>query len=93
MSHKGMLSEDPENHQSLPSRSHISQVLVKGLGPEYISTRLGPNGSNKLSYIEGWKIINLANEIFGFDGWNSTVVKTEIDYVCPSSILQVSLAK
>lgn len=36
----------------------------------------------QLAYIEGWRIINLANETFGFNGWshsisNQTVGKLE----------------
>lgn len=39
-------------------------LLNKKLGPEFISQRPGPSGST-LTYIQGWKIINLANEVFG----------------------------
>jgi recombination DNA repair RAD52 pathway protein len=35
----------------------------------------------KLSYIEGWKVVNLANEIFGFDGWSSQIINTTVDFV------------
>jgi len=29
-----------------------------------------------------WKIINLANEVFGFNGWSSSITSLAIDYVC-----------
>ena len=43
----------------------LQTKLNKKLGPEYISQRPGPLGAQKLTYIQGWKIINLANEVFG----------------------------
>ncbi|KAE9404588.1 Rad52 22 double-strand break repair protein [Gymnopus androsaceus JB14] len=51
------------------------------LGPEYISTRPGPGGGPKLVYAEGWKIINLANEVFGFNGWSSNLVSLTTDFI------------
>lgn len=55
--------------------------LNKKLGPEYISQRPGPGGGPKLTYAEGWKIINLANEVFGFNGWSSNVVSLTTDFI------------
>ncbi|SCZ98562.1 BZ3500_MvSof-1268-A1-R1_Chr3-1g05465 [Microbotryum saponariae] len=66
----------PPHHHLHPSTYQLDPVkwqhdtqrmLNKTLGPEFISTRAGPSGS-KLTYIEGWKLINLANEVFGFNG-------------------------
>ena len=54
----------------------MQHLLQKKLGPEYLSTRQG-GGGTKLTYIEGWRVINLANEIFGFNGQSSLVL--EID--------------
>ena len=45
----------------------VQTLLNKKLGPEYLSTRQG-GGGTKLTYIEGWRVINLANEIFGYNG-------------------------
>lgn len=45
----------------------LQTLLAKKLGPEYISQRKGGGGA-QISYIEGWRAINLANEIFGFNG-------------------------
>lgn len=58
----------------------LQAKLNQKLGPEYISQRPGPGGS-KLTYAEGWKIINLANEVFGFNGWSSNVVNLTTDYI------------
>ena len=32
-------------------------------------------------YLEGWKAIYLANEIFGFNGWSHSVSQQTIDFV------------
>ena len=58
----------------------LQAKLNKKLGPEYISQRPGPGGGPKLTYAEGWKIINLANEVFGFNGWSSSVVSIATDF-------------
>ncbi|KAI8622286.1 hypothetical protein BC830DRAFT_752696 [Chytriomyces sp. MP71] len=61
-------------------RKRIDANLRKPLGPEYLATRAGPGGA-KLSYIEGHRVISLAQEIFGFDGWSHSIVQTDIDFV------------
>ena len=58
----------------------LQAKLDKQLGPEYISERPGAGGS-KVHYLEAWKVINLANEIFGFNGWSSSIQNIAIDYV------------
>ncbi|KAI5962775.1 RAD52 [Candida theae] len=58
----------------------IQTKLNKALGPEYVSERTAGGGTT-VQYIEGWKALNLANEVFGFNGWNSEVVSCEIDYL------------
>lgn len=60
-------------------RHDIQRQLDKVLGPEYVSFRPGGAGL-KVSYIEGWKVLNLANEIFGFNGWNSELISSQVDY-------------
>jgi DNA repair and recombination protein RAD52 len=77
----------------------IAANLKRGLGPEYIANRSGPGGT-KVSYIEGisvyqiylegWKSLAIANEVFGFNGchlafntntgWSSQVISSTIDY-------------
>ncbi|KAI8915598.1 hypothetical protein EDD86DRAFT_185688 [Gorgonomyces haynaldii] len=58
----------------------ISSKLNKPLGPEYISVRQGPGGS-KLTYLEGWKAISIANEVFGFNGWTHSIVDQTVDFM------------
>lgn len=59
----------------------ITTQLQKPLGPEFLTQRPGPAG--RLTYIEGKTAINLANEIFGFNGWSSNIKDTTIDFVSP----------
>jgi len=59
----------------------IQAKLDRQLGPEYISDRPGAGGG-KVQYLEAWKVINLANEIFGFNGWSSSIQNISVDYVC-----------
>ena len=59
----------------------LQAKLNQKLGPEFISQRPGPGGGMKLTYAEGWKIINLANEVFGFNGWSSSIVSLNTDFV------------
>jgi recombination DNA repair RAD52 pathway protein len=35
-----------------------------------------------VAYLEGNKAIALANEVFGFNGWSSSLGQVQIDYVC-----------
>ncbi|KAF2184470.1 hypothetical protein K469DRAFT_709240 [Zopfia rhizophila CBS 207.26] len=58
----------------------LQSRLNRQLGPEYISTRTG-NGGSKVAYLEGNKAIVLANEVFGFNGWSSSLQQVQIDYV------------
>jgi DNA repair and recombination protein RAD52 len=57
----------------------LQSRLEKQLGPEFLSDRPG-NGQGKVHYISGDKCIALANDIFGFNGWSSSIVSIETDY-------------
>ncbi|KAG0168214.1 DNA repair protein rad52 [Apophysomyces sp. BC1034] len=63
----------------LQERNKIKNKLVKNLGHEWLSQRVG--GGGRLTYIEGKTAINLANEIFGFNGWSTEVRSTTVDFV------------
>ncbi|KAL9537444.1 hypothetical protein MBANPS3_011767, partial [Mucor bainieri] len=58
-------------------RARLTETLRKPLGPEYISSRTGPSG--RQSYLNGGLAIQLANDIFGFDGWSSEIKNTTVD--------------
>lgn len=58
----------------------LQSRLDKQLGPEFISSRAGPGGS-KVHYLAADKAISLANEVFGFNGWSSSIQNIQIDFV------------
>jgi len=58
----------------------LASELRKQLGPEYISSRPGASGQ-RVHYLAAEKCINLANEVFGFNGWSSSIQSTQIDFV------------
>ncbi|NXD09939.1 RAD52 protein, partial [Nothocercus nigrocapillus] len=58
----------------------IQDALRQKLGPEYISSRQA-GGGQKVCYIEGHKVISLANEMFGFNGWAHSVTQQNVDFV------------
>ncbi|KAI6352584.1 DNA repair and recombination protein rhm52 [Pyricularia grisea] len=54
--------------------------LERQLGPEYLSARAGPSGQ-KVHYVAAEKVIGLANEVFGFNGWSSSIQNIQVDFV------------
>nr|XP_015208762.1 PREDICTED: DNA repair protein RAD52 homolog [Lepisosteus oculatus] len=58
----------------------VQNALRQKLGPEYISTRQA-GGGQKVCYIEGHKVISLANEMFGYNGWSHSISQQNIDFV------------
>lgn len=69
-----------EKKPFLAMSDDIQAKLDKKLGPEYISKRVG-FGTSRVAYIEGWKAINLANQIFGYNGWSTEVKNVVIDFL------------
>ncbi|KAK3608085.1 hypothetical protein CHS0354_004739 [Potamilus streckersoni] len=69
-----------QNEFTAEEHEAVQAALRQRLGPEFISQRAGAGGQ-KLAYIEGWRLINLANETFGFNGWSHTVTHQTIDFV------------
>lgn len=58
----------------------LQSRLDKQLGPEFIAKRAGPGGQS-LHYVPAEKIIALANEVFGFNGWSSSIQNIQVDFV------------
>ncbi|OHE97907.1 recombination protein rad52 [Colletotrichum orchidophilum] len=75
--------EEPQKRMSEYTAQEIATLqsrLEKQLGPEYISARSGPSGQ-KVHYITAEKCIALANEVFGFNGWSSSIQNIQVDFV------------
>jgi hypothetical protein len=60
----------------------LQSKLDQQLGPEFISSRPGAGGK-KVHYLQADKCINLANQVFGFNGWSSCITNMEVDFVSP----------
>lgn len=60
-------------------KTNLQNQLEKQLGPEYLSSRVGPSGQ-KVHYIAAEKCIALANEVFGFNGWSSSIQNIQVDF-------------
>lgn len=58
----------------------LQAKLDQQLGPEFISSRPGAGGK-RVHYIQAEKCINLANQVFGFNGWSSSITNMEVDFV------------
>ncbi|OQS55550.1 RAD52 [Ecytonucleospora hepatopenaei] len=61
------------------SKKIVASLLNKYLSREFIATR--SNGSSQFTYLEGHVAINLANKIFGFDGWSTKVKKIKKEFM------------
>lgn len=70
----GQYQYTAEEHQA------IQNALRQRLGPEYISSRMA-GGGQKVCYIEGHRVINLANEMFGYNGWAHSITQQNVDFV------------
>lgn len=73
-------------------------LLDQALGEEHLALRKGGGKGIKLSqfsflkyivatytYIEGWKGIEVANGLFGFNGWSCSIIEVIPDIVCDLS--------
>uniref|UniRef100_A0A3Q3WWY9 RAD52 homolog, DNA repair protein n=1 Tax=Mola mola TaxID=94237 RepID=A0A3Q3WWY9_MOLML len=60
-----------EEHQA------VHDALRQKLGPEYISTRVA-GGGQRVCYIEGHRVISLANEMFGYNGWSHSITQQDV---------------
>ena len=59
-------------------KKRIGEALTQKLGNDKLSSRRGPGGS-KVTYVEGWQATELANEVFGYDGWRSKIMSLHLD--------------
>ena len=81
---------DPK-HLKLPNLNIYPKHLKRDLARNTYHTALdlvdvmnsliSTNILAKLTYLEGWKAVSLANEIFQFNGWSHSIVDQTVDYV------------
>jgi DNA repair and recombination protein RAD52 len=65
---------------TVEEKAQLDSDLPKYLPPEFTATRAGP-GRSTLTYVEGWKVKNLANKLFGFNGWSSAITDVTVDFL------------
>lgn len=75
-----MPNKKQKNSSYSDDSESTQQILNKSLGPEYLNIRPGWGGTS-IVYMEGWAAIDLANRIFGYDGWSSTISKLKQEYL------------
>eukprot|EP00697_Spironema_sp_BW2_P016247 gnl/Spiro4/7418_TR3881_c0_g2_i1.p1 gnl/Spiro4/7418_TR3881_c0_g2~~gnl/Spiro4/7418_TR3881_c0_g2_i1.p1 ORF type:complete len:312 (-),score=48.42 gnl/Spiro4/7418_TR3881_c0_g2_i1:245-1180(-) len=67
------------NSFSGEEQARISALLQQSLGREMISTRPGPGG-RPVAYMASSNAIEIANHIFNFNGWSSSVAVVNLEY-------------
>ena len=56
------------------------QALLKGkLDKSMVKPRKGANGRT-VSYLEGWYVVDMANEVFGFGNWDAETVEMKREH-------------
>lgn len=55
----------------------LQSLLAKQLGPEYLSSKPGP-GHTRVQYLATSRSFELANELFGFNGWSTSIRDVQI---------------
>ncbi|CAM9594355.1 unnamed protein product [Ascophyllum nodosum] len=60
--------------------ARIQEALNTALSWDQINSRQGCGGK-KVHYLAGHTVVENANKIFGFDGWDSSILHLSVDYV------------
>lgn len=79
----------PPQPYTLEEAIHIQKHLDLKLDSSHLSYR--PAAQGAVAYLEGWKAFNLANEVFGFNGWSSEILSLTTDFCETDSSGKVSL--
>ncbi|KAL7712453.1 DNA repair and recombination protein Rad22 [Entamoeba marina] len=61
-------------------REEVQRILEKKVENDYVATRPGPSNM-KLTYLESWKVVELSNALFGFDGWSCCITNMNVDFI------------
>jgi len=59
----------------------IQRSLETNLEAHEMATREG-GAAGKLTYIEGWRAVDKAQKIFGFNGWSSKIIELKVCVLC-----------
>lgn len=78
----------------MPLLDEMTQEMVDQLSQELDQSRVKSRteSGQTLSYLEAWDVIDKANEIFGFDGWTTEIVKVEAQKLGAMAVVRVRVA-
>ena len=77
-----MNEEEKYGKRKFESEKELIRLLQMKTPADFVSVRPGPSNTS-LKYLEGTKAIEIANAIFGYDGW-AYEIKTLVSSVKPS---------
>ena len=64
---------------SAENSARIAEQLQLNLGRDHLASRRGAGGM-KLTYVEGWRVIDLANSTFAFNGWSCKLLQCVTEF-------------
>lgn len=70
----------PHNWQRWTGEEAVRVQHALGQPIEYEHIQFRPSAQGSVAYVEGWKALNLANEVFGFNGWSSEILSLNRDF-------------
>ena len=82
------------------SRQEIQTQLEKDLPKQRLNTIENKENRNQVSYVQWWKVVEMANNIFGQDGWTNKILTLRIEsvdfekgffYITASSHIRIEL--
>ncbi len=71
--------EGPSSVWGAKHVAYLESRLQEKLGPEYQSVINGVKQTRTVVSLPGWEAINVANQVFGFDGWSSEIKDFKVD--------------
>jgi len=70
----------PFGRRQFLNREEIIKMLQERVDEYKCSVRAGPGGM-ALKYMETFKLIEIADAVFGFDGWSTRIINLNVDFV------------
>ncbi|ELP84609.1 DNA repair and recombination protein rad52, putative [Entamoeba invadens IP1] len=84
-----MSSQSQFGHSNFTNAIEIQQQLEREIQQSYIKTRT-LNGKDT-TYVEWFTIVQMANNIFGEDGWSNEITECVVDSItCENGIYEVT---
>ena len=65
------------NVERTGSMDRVGKLLKDDVPAENLSIRRGA-GNKNFTYVESWRVLDTANQIFGYNGWSCSIVSTSV---------------